>query len=94
MLGHIDAFIKHDNPAMADQTIGSGKCFIIERQMKLIDAVIGTQRPTNLHRAHWLTRFGAAAYVIDQRTQRDAKCSFKQAAIFDIASQLDWHRPL
>jgi hypothetical protein len=66
---------------VADQRVGSGIGFVIERQVELARVDIGAQWPADLHRLDRTARSGAAADVVDQFAKRDPERGFEQPAM-------------
>ena len=89
LLGHVDGVVKHHDAAVADHGAIGGEGFIVHRQVKLRGWNIGAERAAHLHGAQWLAREGAAAEIIDQLAERDAKRLLHQSALLDIACELE-----
>ena len=68
-----------------------GEGLVVERRVEQGAREIGAERPADLDRAHRPAARGAAADVVDQLAQRDAEGGLEQAAVADIAGELDRH---
>ena len=68
-----------------------GEGFVVERRVEQRAREIGAERAADLHRAHRPAGRRAAADIVDQLAQRQAERRLEQAAILDIAGQLDRH---
>ena len=91
LLRHVDTVVEYDDTAMADQTISRGKGFIVERRIEQRAWKICTERAADLHGADGATAGGSAADFVDQFAERDAERNLEQAAISDVARELDRH---
>ena len=91
LLRHVDGVVEHDDAAMADQAVARGESFVVERRVEQGAWEIGPERSADLNRAHRPSARGAAADVVDQFAQRDAEGGFEQAAMPDVAGELDRH---
>src|SRR5262249_53184851 len=78
--------------AVADQAVLCGKGLVIEGRVEQGARKIGAERTTHLHRSHWPAAGGAAADIVDDLTQSQAKAGLEQAREFDVAGELDRHR--
>ena len=92
LLGHVDRVVEHHDAAMADQAVARREGLVVERRIEQRAREIGAERPADLHRAHRPAAARAAADIVDQFAERDAERGLEQAAIFDIAGELDRHR--
>ncbi len=63
---------------------------IVDRRIQLRYRNVGTERAAHLCRAHRSTTRRAAAVILDQLAQRDAKSALDQARPLEVAGQLDW----
>ena len=91
LLRHVDAVVEHDDAAMADQAVARGKGFIVERRVEQRAGEIGAERTADLHGAHRAAGKGAAADIVDEFAERDAERGLEQAAMLDVAGELDRH---
>ena len=69
-----------------------GEGLVVERRVEQRAREIGAERPADLHGAHRAARARAAADVVDQLAERDAEGGLEQAAMLDVAGELDRHR--
>ena len=76
---------------MADQPALGGEGLIVKGGVKEGAGEIGAQRSADLHCAHRATALGSAANVVHQIAQREAEGRLEQAAVLDVARQLDGH---
>ena len=88
---HVDTVIENRDPAMANQPTGCSKGLVIKNRVEHMRREIGPQWPADLYGAHRPATRRAAANAVDQRPQRHPEGRFEQAAIPDIARQLDRH---
>src|SRR5689334_15193102 len=88
---HIDRVVEHDHAAMTDQAVAGGEGLVVERRVEQRAREIGAERAADLHRAHRTARERAAADLVDELTEREAERGFEQAAISDVAGELDRH---
>ena len=88
---HVDAVVEHHDAAMADQPVAGGEGLIVERRIEQRAREVGAERSADLHRAHRAPGKRAAADVVDEFAERDAERGLEQAAISDIARELDRH---
>ena len=91
LLRHVDAVVEHHDAAMADQAVARREGFVVERRIEQLAREISPERAADLHRAHGPSGERAAADVIDEFAKRDAERNFEQAAMPDIARELDRH---
>src|SRR5680860_1124028 len=88
---HVHRVVEHHHAAMADQTAGGGKRFIVERRVELLAREIGAERAAHLDRAHRPARIGAAADLVHELAERDAEGGLVQPAMLDVAGKLNGH---
>ena len=91
LLGHVDGIVEHHDAAMADQAVARGEGLIVERRVEQRARKIGAERTADLDRAHRAAAEGAAADLVDEFAERDAEGDLEQAAMFDVAGELDRH---
>src|SRR5690606_5156981 len=89
---HVDGVVEHGDAAVTDQRVGGGIGFVVELDVELVGVDVGAERAADLHRLDRPAGLGAAADVVDQLAQRDAERDFEQAAVLDVARELDRHR--
>src|SRR4051812_19039857 len=89
---HIDAVVEHDDAAMTDQAVARGKGLVVERGVEQRAGEVGAQGAADLHRADRTAREGAPTDVVDELAERDAERGLEQAAMTDVAGELDRHR--
>src|SRR5204862_5489475 len=77
LLQHVDGVVEHHHAAVSDKTIARRERLVIERRIKQRARKISAKRTTDLHRAHRPARQGAAADVVDDLAQGEAKCSLE-----------------
>ena len=66
-----------------------GEGFVVERRVELRLGKVGAERPADLHRADRPAGGRAAAEVVQQLAQRDAEGLLDQAAVLDVAGELE-----
>src|SRR5579883_904396 len=91
LLRHVDAVVEHHDAAMADQPVACGKGLIVERRVEQRAREIGAERTADLRRAHRAAGKRAAADIVDELAERNAEGSLEQAAMADVAGELDRH---
>ncbi len=90
--GHIDAVVEDDDAGVADEAVLGGKGLVIEGRVEKAAGEVGAQRAADLHGLHGPTGGGAAADVVHQLAERDAEGGLEQAAVADVARELDRDR--
>ncbi len=88
---HVDRVVEHDDAAMADQPVARREGLVVERRVEQRAREIGAQRAADLHRPHRPAAVRAAADLVDQLAQGDAERRLEQAAVLDVAGELDRH---
>src|SRR5262249_20756062 len=91
LLRHVNCIVEYNDTAVANQAVASSERLVIERGVKKCPREICPERSTHLYRPHRAPARRAAADIVDQFAQREAECSLEQAAIFDIARELNRH---
>src|SRR6202020_2279212 len=92
LLRQIDRVVEHHDSAVPQQPVARGEGLVIELRVEQRRREVGAERTTHLYGADGTAGQGAAADVVDQFVQRDAEARLEQAAVADIAGQLDRHR--
>ena len=92
LLGHVRRIVEHDNAAVADETVPRRKGFIVERRVEIGAREVGAERSANLHGFDRAARCRAPADVVDKFAKRDAEGHFEEAAMLQVAGELDRHR--
>jgi hypothetical protein len=90
--GQIHRVVEGDDAAVAEPGADGGEGFVVEQCVELRFRQIGAQRPADLHRAQRPARARAAAEIVEQFAQAEAEGHFDQAAVFDVAGQLEGQR--
>ena len=76
---------------MADQAVLGGERLVVERRIEKRAREIGAERPADLHGVDRAAASRTTADIVDQLAERDAESGLEQAAMFDIAGELDRH---
>ena len=92
--GHVDGVVEGHDAAVAHHGRDGGIGFVVERHIPLRLGQVGAQRAAHLHRAQRTARGAAAAEVIQQFAQRQAEGGLDQAAMLQVAGQLEGQRTL
>src|SRR5579871_4099742 len=92
LFGEVDGVVEDHDPAMSHHAALGREGFIVERHIEQVFRPIGAQRTADLHRAHGTAGIGAAAVIVDQLAQGQAESPLDQAAVLDIAGELNRHR--
>ena len=79
----------HHDAAVPDDRADGGVGLVVQGHVPLGFRHIGAQRPTHLHRFDGATAAAAAAKVEQQFAQAQAKGALHQAAVSDVARQLE-----
>src|SRR5262245_51574586 len=82
--GHVDRVIECNGASVAEHRPNAGKSFVIQGRVKLRFWYIGPQRTTDLNCADGPARKAAAAEIVKQFAQCQAKGFFDQSATFDV----------
>ena len=88
----IHRVVEHHDAAVADQTPFRRERFVIERRVEQRIREVRSQRSADLHRAERASRKCPAAEIVDRFAQRDSERFFHQAAVLDVARELDGQR--
>ncbi len=79
---------------MANQATGGGEGLVVEDRVEQRRREIGAERSADLDRLDRATRNRAAANLIDQLAERQAKGGLVEAAMLQIACELDRDRAM
>src|SRR6476661_3789458 len=91
LAAHVHRVVEHHDAAMADQPVGRGEGFIVEGRVEQAPREIGAKRAADLHRAHRAPGPRAAADLVDELAKAHAEGRLEQAAVLDVAGELDRH---
>ena len=89
LLQHVGGVVEHHDAGMADQPVLGGEGFVVERRVEQRAREIGAERPADLHRLDRPAGRGAAADLVDDLAKRQAERRLEQAAMLDVAGDLD-----
>src|ERR1700722_5653189 len=92
LLQHVDGVVEYHDASVADQAVARGKGFIVKRCVEQRAREVGPKRAADLHGADRAAGKGAAADLVDEFAKRDAEGRLEQAAIVDVAGELNRHR--
>src|SRR6185312_14555208 len=90
---HVDSVVEHDDPAMAEHAARGEHRLVVERRVEELFGKIGAERAADLDRADRAPRARAPAEALDQLADREAEGELDQAALADIAGELERLRP-
>ena len=93
LLAHVDRVIEHHHPTVADHGTEGGKGLVVDGRVPLARRHVGPQWAAHLHRLQGTTGGGAAAEVLHQLPQGDAKGQLNQTAALDVTRQLEGRVP-
>ena len=91
LFGHLHGVVEHHDAAVADHPASRREGFEVKGRVEQGSREIGAQRAADLHRADRTARGRAAADVIDELAQCDAKRRLEHAAMLQVACKLDRH---
>ena len=70
------------------------KCYVVHWRIELPDVQVSTKRSANLHSLDGTTAGRAAAVILDEFAQRNAKRLLDQSATLDIAGKMEPDRAI
>ena len=87
--GHVDRVVEHHDAAVADHRVVGGERLVVERQVEAVDGQVRAQRAADLRGANRATAGRATTEVVDQLVEGDAERGLDDAAVGDVAGQLE-----
>src|SRR5271166_3456991 len=89
LAGHVDAIVEDHDSAVAEDALGGQHRFVVERGVEQRLWKIGAERSADLDRADRAARARPTAEAFDQLADRRAECKLDEAAVADVARELE-----
>ncbi len=89
---HVDSIVEDHDATVTDEAILCGEGFVVEWRIEERTGKIGPKRAADLHGADLTARRRASPDVVDELAEGDAEGRFVEAAVLDVAGELDRHR--
>src|SRR5262245_25346248 len=90
---HVDRIVEDDDAAVADEPVARGEGLVVERGVEERARKVRTQWAPYLDRAHGPPAGRAARDFVDELAQAEAERGLEEAAVADVAGELDRHGP-
>ena len=89
LLRHVDGVVEHDEAAVADHRPGFDEGLVVHRQIELGRGEIRPEGTADLDRADRSAGAGPATEVLDERPEGQTERHLDDAAVGDVAAQLE-----